>query len=309
MRKYLGTLFIILTVMMFGGCLMILGGIAEQFQMQKVKLSEPSILVLKLEGIILDPTEFLEDLNKYSKESDIKGVLIQINSPGGVVGPSQELFSEIHRVSQELKKPVVVSVQSLAASGAYYAAVGADKIFVNPGSLVGSIGVIMEFANLEKLYDWAKIQRFTIKTGAYKDSGAEFREMRDDEKMMFQQMANEVLDQFKSTVKTQRKMTDQQINQIADGRVFTGAKALELGMVDTIGSYQDARKFIGQLAGIGEDPEMFEPPPKHPEFLKELFSEVRSRASIESVVKDLMNQNLWGQPLLVMPRALHYEKK
>src|SRR5690606_15499687 len=123
-------------------------------------------LLMRMDGVIMDTKDFLKDLRKYAEESDIKGVLIAVNSPGGVVGPSQELYTELKRIREELKKPVVVSASSVLASGAYYMAVGANQIFVNAGILMGSIGVIMELANLSRLYDWAKVDRYVIKTGA-----------------------------------------------------------------------------------------------------------------------------------------------
>jgi len=274
MRKFLGTLVIVVVVMSFISCMVVMNNLSDQFPHPK-KLSSASLLHLKLEGIILDPSEFLEDLRKYSREDDIKGVLVEINSPGGVVGPSQELYTELKRVRDELKKPVIVSTGSLAASGAYYAAVAANQIYTNPGSLIGSIGVIMEFANLEKLYEWAKVERFVVKTGAYKDSGAEYRSMREDEKQLFQSMADEVLGQFVRAIADGRKLREEDVRAVADGRVFTGEAALKLKLVDKIGTFEDARRTLGQLAGLGEDPDLFEPP-KRPEHFCEALAEIAS---------------------------------
>src|SRR5690606_7819038 len=137
---------------------------------------------------------------KYREEDHIKAVVVQVNSPGGVVGPSQEIYSEIVRTREEYKKPVVFSCLGLAASGAYYAAAGADKFVVNPGCMVGSIGVIMQFANLEKLLSWAKIERYALKTGAFKDTGAEYRPMGAEERAMLEDLLNSVLGQFKKAI-------------------------------------------------------------------------------------------------------------
>jgi protease-4 len=304
MRKFLGTVFIVLIVVFFGGCFVMMNSLVSELHLKEEKLSQPSILHLELEGIIIDGKDFLADLKEYASEDDIKGVLIQINSPGGVVGPSQEIFSEIKRIRTELKKPVVVSCLSLAASGAYYAAVAADKIVVNPGSLLGSIGVIMEFANLEKLYDWAKIKRYTIKTGAYKDSGAEYREMRDDERELFQQMANEILEQFRAAVVDNRKLARDLVVKYSDGRVFTGATAVSLGFADQLGTFEDAKKVIGQLAGLGDKPEIFTPPPKRPDFFAEYFMESRQKSLLKEVLPASMNFELVGQPLYLMPGFL-----
>lgn len=302
MRKFFGTVFIALIVLSFAGCIFMMSNIADKLP-QEARLDKSSLLFLRLEGVILDPKEFLENLKKYAKKDQIKGILIQVNSPGGVVGPSQELYAELKRVRTELKKPIVVSASSLAASGAYYASVAADQIYTNPGSLIGSIGVIMEFANLEKLYDWAKIQRYVVKTGAYKDSGAEYRPMREDEKMLFQSMANEVLGQFKAAIAEGRKMRPDVVAQYADGRVFTGETAVRLGFADKIGTLEDARRALGQLSGLGQDPELFEPPPKRPNFY-ELFNEVRGRNPFTTITDQVLKTQLWGQPLFLLPSVL-----
>lgn len=303
MRKFLGTLVIVMTVMIIGGCFLTMNNMMGEFHIADEKLAKPSILFLELEGVILDGSHFLEQLKKYSKEDDIKGILIQVNSPGGVVGPSQELFAEIQRVRTELKKPVVVSCLGVAASGAYYAAVAADKIVTNPGAMLGSIGVIMEFANLEKLYEWAKIERYSIKTGQYKDSGAEYRAMRPDEKLLFQEMANEVLAQFKKTVSEARKLSMNIVDKYSDGRVFTGAMAVSLGFADQVGTLEDATRLVGQLSGLGEKPHIFTPPPIRPDFLNELLLESKNKFSLSGAVTETINLKLLGQPLYIMPGA------
>lgn len=303
MRKFLGTVFIVLIVLTFGGCFLLMGKMAEELHIEDKRLSKPSILFLKLDGVIIDGKKFLEDLREYAKDKDIKGVLVQINSPGGVVGPSQEIYAELKRVREELKKPVVATCLSVAASGAYYAAAAADQIVTNPGTLVGSIGVIMEFANLEKLYEWAKIKRYTIQTGAYKDAGAEYREMRPDERLLFQSMANEVLLQFKTAISESRKMPLEKVTQYADGRVFTGASAVALGFADKVGTYEDARRIIGQLAGLGTDPEVFEPPPERGKFFEEILSSAQKYVpmNVSGAVERLTHFKLLGQPLFLMP--------
>lgn len=277
----------------------------NQLQLREANITQKSILFLELDGVILDGKEFLDDLKKYAYDDDIKGVLIQINSPGGVVGPSQEIYTEIKRVRDELKKPVVVSCLGLAASGAYYAAVAANKIVTNPGALVGSIGVIMEFINLEKVYEWAKVKRYTIQTGTYKDSGAEYREMREDEKQLFQQMANEVLAQFKKTVADSRKLAPALVDKYSDGRVFTGATAVSLGFADSVGTLEDATRIVGQLSGLGVNPEIFSPKSKKPELLEKIFSISKQKLSSEEFIKEFAGIRLLGQPLFLMP-GVHY---
>jgi len=148
---------------MFAGMLVLsVGGLVSLFGSGDERVDKASILALDLEGVIMDGKDMLELLRKYRKEDRIKGVLIRINSPGGVVGPSQEMYEEIKRTREEFKKPVYVFCSAVAASGAYYAAVGADKIYTTPGCMIGAIGALMEFMNLEKLYDWAKVQRMPL---------------------------------------------------------------------------------------------------------------------------------------------------
>jgi len=311
MRKFLGTAFIVLLVMFFAGCFMAINGIMGELHVKDPRVAQPSILFLKLDGIILDGDEFLKNLRKYADDDQIKGVLVQINSPGGVVGPSQEIYAELNRVSKELKKPVVATCLGLAASGGYYAALAADKIIVNPGALLGSIGVIMEFANLEKLYEWAKIRRFSIKTGAYKDSGAEYREMREDEKLVFQELANEVLAQFKKAVAESRKLTPEAVSRYSDGRVFTGDSAVKMGLADAVGTLTDAQKAIGELTGLGDKPKIFEPPKRRPHVF-DLLVEASTNIGFEGQVGKLfaevtrldLHSQLRGQLLYLMPGVL-----
>jgi protease-4 len=289
-----GTMFVFLvgtsTIGLFGGG-------AERASL----LRGQSILHLKLEGVIMDGGRFLKGLKKYREDKSIKAIVIEINSPGGVVGPSQEIFQEIKRTREEFKKPVVAVSPGLMASGAYYAAVAADKIVVAPGALVGSIGVIMEFANLERLYDWAKINRYTITTGKYKDSGAEYRPMRDDERELFQTMINEVWEQFKDAVAEGRNLKKADVEPYADGRVMTGASAVKAGLVDNVGTVDDAFKLAADLAGI-EDYEIFEMPKKRPSLFDMLESEEDASVQVaEKMINKVMKADLVNQPLFLMP--------
>ena len=267
-------------------------------------LTEPSILFLKLNGVITGQSEFVDQLVKYRDDENIKGILVEIDSPGGVVGPSQEIYTELKKVREQLNKPVIVSCNSLAASGGYYAAVAADKIFVNPGTLMGSIGVIMQFANMERLYDWAKMDFFTIKTGKYKDSGSPYRPMRDDEKELFQGMIDEVLAQFKVAVKEGRKMRDDVLDEYADGRIFHGTFAVENGFADELGTLEDAKKHIGELTGLGEDPEIFEPRKKPEDLMEWLNQNAKAFSWSGQTIEKLFPQELVGRPLFLMPGVM-----
>lgn len=222
-------------------------------------ITRNEILHLEINGVILNGKKFLTQLKKYKKHDSIKAIVIEINSPGGAVGPSQEIYYEILRAKQETKKPVVCVSTGLIASGGYYAALACDKIIVAPGALIGSIGVIMEFVYLEKLYDWAKIQRYTLTSGKYKDSGSEYRAMRDDERQLFQEMINDVYDQFRNAVIKSRNLTFETVSAYADGRVMTGAKAVQVKLADSEGTYEDAVNMAAQMANLGDDFKIFKP--------------------------------------------------
>ncbi|PWU12786.1 MAG: signal peptide peptidase SppA [Bdellovibrio sp.] len=278
-------------------------------------MGRPAILKLELNGIILDGKKLVKPLIKYRDEKFIKAVVVEVNSPGGVVGPSQEIFEELRRVRENLEKPVVVVSNGLMASGAYYAAVAADKIMVQPGTLVGSIGVVMQFTNLEKLYDWAKVSRYSITTGKFKDSGAEYRAMRPDERDLFQKLINDVYVQFVDAVATSRNLKPEMVRQYADGRVLTGQQAKDLGFVDEIGTVQDAYDLAAQMAGYDpKEIDVFEPPKKGIHWLDLLArseddegetSSWDGRINLKGVVDHALDRmlklHLLNQPLYLMP--------
>jgi protease-4 len=301
MRKFFGTVFIVLIVIMVIAVASAISGLVGLVNPESVHLSKASILHLELDGVIIDGKEVLEFIREYSRDEEIKGVLLEINSPGGVVGPSQEIYAELKRIREELKKPVVVTCGSLAASGAYYAAVAADKIYVNPGSMLGSIGVIMEFPYLEKLYEWAKVDFYTIKTGAFKDSGSPGRVMTEDERALFQELLKEVYVQFKTAVMEGRKLDRDVVDKYADGRVFNGATAVKLGFADHIGTFEDARREVGEMAGLGKNPDLFKPR-RQPESFFEYLQGVEGRANpVDQIAAKFKRVQLAGRPLLLMP--------
>ncbi len=303
MKRAVQIIFILVVVLFLGSIFLGVGSLLAVFNPQDEKVDKPSLLALDLEGVIIDNRDFLETLRKYRKDDRIKGVLIRINSPGGVVGPSQEMFEEIKRTRTEFKKPVVAFCGAVAASGAYYAAVGADKIVTTPGCMIGSIGALMEFINLEKLYDWAKVQRYAITTGKFKDAGAEYKPLTAEQRTLFQDLLNDVLAQFKAAIIEGRKMKPDFLNQYADGRVFTGAQAVKLGFADSTGTWDDARKELGEMTGLGNDPEIFKT--KKHRGLMEFFEEAsggesKMRKLAESVLKTELN----GRPLFMLPGAV-----
>jgi protease-4 len=264
-------------------------------------VSANSVLVLDVRGIILDSKPFLKKLQKYRDDHDIKAVVVRLDSPGGVVGPSQEIYEELKR-TREMGKPVVASMGSLAASGAYYIAVGADKIVTNPGTITGSIGVIMEFANLGRLYDWAKVERYVVKSGAFKDMGSEFRAMTPAERQLLQGMMDNVHMQFKQAVAEGRHLKLAQVEKLADGRIFSGEQAVKMGLADSLGSLSDAIDEAGKLAGIKGKPEIFSPPPPRRRLLDMIMEkDEEESSSIERSVRHILGVDLVGKPLYIWP--------
>jgi protease-4 len=304
MKQVVQVLFTIIVVLVIGGILIGIGGVMSVFNPADERVEKPSILALDLEGVIMDGRDFLDTLRKYRKEDRIKAVLIRINSPGGVVGPSQEINDEIKRTREEFKKPVIAFCSAVAASGAYYAAVGADKIVTTPGCMIGSIGALMEFMNLEKLYDWAKVQRYAITTGKFKDAGAEYKPLTSEQRELFQDLLNDVLAQFKAAIVEGRKMKPEFLNQYADGRVFTGAQAVKLGFADSVGSWDDARKMLGQMANLGDNPETFKP--KKHRGVMDFFEDASSESKMHKIAQDLLQTELNARPLMILPGAVGF---
>ncbi|MBI5344615.1 MAG: signal peptide peptidase SppA [Deltaproteobacteria bacterium] len=247
-------------------------------------LSREKVAVVKLEGIITDPADITREIKSYEERDDVRAVVIRINSPGGAVGPSQEIYSEIKRLRK--KKPVVASMGAIAASGGYYAAVGADRIVANPGTITGSIGVLVEFVNASELLNKIGLKGYVVKSGKFKDTGSPFRKMEASETALLQSVINDVNKQFAAAVADGRKMKIEDVVRIADGRIFTGAQAIELGLVDALGDLTDAINLGAELSGIKGKPFVIYPEKKislfrafmgseMPSSLTELFSGLR----------------------------------
>ncbi len=212
-----------------------------------------SVAVIEVEGAIFNVDDQLKQLKSYVDNSSVKAIVVHMNSPGGSVAPSQEMFEELKKAKEEGKK-IVVSMSSVAASGAYYIACAADEIYANPGTITGSIGVIAEFPNIEGLMGKIGIRFETIKTGQFKDTGSAFRPMTPEEQQLLQEMLMDVYEQFVESVAESRNMPIDEVRKYADGRVFSGRQALEYGFVDALGTESDAIKRAAELAGIRGEP-------------------------------------------------------
>lgn len=218
---------------------------------------DEKIAVVRIEGIIRDPSEISEKFREIGERDDIKAVVVRIDSPGGGVGPSQEIYSGIKRLKRN--KKVVASMGSLAASGGYYAAVAAHKIVANPGTITGSIGVIVEFINAEELLNKIGLKGYVVKSGKFKDVGSPFRQMKEEEERYLQSVVNDVNGQFVKAVAEGRNLKVEDVEKIADGRIFTGQDAKARGLVDQIGDLTDAVELGAKLAGIKGKPQVLYP--------------------------------------------------
>ena len=277
--------------------------------LKELRVNKSYILVHEFKGIITDSKKWIEKVDKYAKRSSIKAIVFIVNSPGGVVGPSQELFHFIKKVRSDYNKPVIVYSSTVLASGAYYMALGADQIITSPGAMVGSIGVIMEFLNLEGLYDWAKARRFSVTSGKFKDSGAEYRPMRDDERELFQSLINDVYDQFVTTIQTELKLDEATIQSYADGRVLTGRQAKEAGLITANGYLDDAISAAATLAKI-ESPEPYYIPKESPSLFEMLSGTEESEATLKALkvgLNSLFRAEISGLPLYLLPSVLGQE--
>jgi protease IV len=218
----------------------------------------PKVAVVELEGLIAETDDLVRELRQHRDNPSIKAVVIRINSPGGVVGPTQEVYDAIRHV-REAGKPVVASLGAVAASGGYYIAVAADQIYANPGSLTGSIGVIMQLANVDSLMKKVGVEYVVVKAGAFKDIGNISRPMTPEERRVLQTLLDDVHGQFIDAVAAGRKLSREEVLRFADGRVFSGAQAKELRMVDALGGLEDAVQAAARLAGIPGTPGLIQP--------------------------------------------------
>jgi len=214
------------------------------------------VQVVDIEGVLMDSRPILEQLKRYEDSSTVRAILLNIDSPGGGVATSQELYTEIRRLREKKNKTIVAYMSSTGASGAYYVACAANKIIANPGTIVGSIGVIAEWVNYEDLLQWAKLKEIVFKTGEFKDTGSPTRALTDRERVYFQGLIDDMYVQFVESVASGRNLELQEVRSLADGRVFTGRDAKQRKLIDEIGNFQDAIDLTAKLAGISGKPRL-----------------------------------------------------
>jgi len=227
------------------------------------------VAVVKIEGVITDSEKIIREIEDFSGNEHVKAIVLRVDSPGGSVAPTQEIYDTILEAGK--KKKIVASMGSIAASGGYLVACGADRIVANPGTITGSISAVMHFANMEELMRKIGISASVIKSGKYKDIGSPVREMTDEEKNLLQQLVDDVYDQLVDTVSRRRKISKDSVRLLADGRILTGRQAQKAGLVDFLGNQRYAVRLAGRMAGIVGEPEVIYPPEKKAFFMDFLF--------------------------------------
>jgi protease IV len=260
------------------------------------------VAVVEVEGVIgvgadrgLDTESIIRTLGEYRDDPAVRAVVLRIDSPGGVVAPTQEIFTAVRRL-RETKKPVVASLGSVAASGGYYVAVSADRIFASPGTLTGSIGVVMQLANVEGLLKKVGVEYVVVKAGAYKDVGNFARAMTPEERKILQSLLDDVYDQFISAVAEGRGLEPQVVRAFAEGRIYSGRQAHGLKMVDDLGGLEDAIEAAAKMAGLPPKPRVLYPRRRFS--LRELL---RNEWGLGPVSRMLPAMQTLRTPLYLMP--------
>lgn len=244
------------------------------------------VAVVELTEPIMDSQDIVRQFKKYRENKSVKAIVFRVDSPGGGVSASQEIYEEVKK-TRHSGKPVVVSMGAVAASGGYYVSCGGTRIVANPGTLTGSIGVIFQFLHFSELMNKIGIDASTFKTGKYKDVGSPFRKTTEEEKRFFDQLLGDVYDQFVSVVATERKLDRQRVLRYADGRVFTGRQAREYGLVDTLGTYEDAVSIAAKLGDVRGKPKVVKEK-KLKTFLDRLMGQTVSE--LATLKRDIFNQ-------------------
>ena len=227
--------------------------------------AKSGIGMIEVKGMILDSKETIRQLRHFLKQDGVKAVVLRVDSPGGIVAPSQEIYEEVKKFAA--KKKIIVSMGSLAASGGYYISAPATMIYANPGTITASIGVILKLSNIETLMDKIGIKSHTLKTGKYKDSGSPVRKFSPEDRAMLQAVIDNTHEQFIRAVAEGRKLPIEDVRKIADGRILSGEQAKGVRLVDRLGTLQDAIEEAAKQAGIKGDPEVILPPKKKMNYL------------------------------------------
>ncbi len=270
--------FVGITALIFGGSIFIRSSVSS--------VVSPSyngnVGVVELTGVITSSKKIIDQIKKFRENSSIKAIVLRVDSPGGGVGPSQEIYREIMK-TRKIKK-VIASLGSVAASGGYYAASASDGIMADPGTITGSIGVIMEYANFQEIMKKIGLVPIVIKSGKFKDIGSPVRQLKDDEKNILQGVADEIHRQFIRDVAKGRRMKLEKVEKLADGRIYTGEKAMSLGLVDKLGNLDDAINWAGKLGGVKGKIKAVYPDRDGINSLRKLFTSLFKNAYISGAI-------------------------
>ena len=236
------------------------------------------IAVLDLVGVIEDDEQFLEDLREFRDDASVKGYVININSPGGAVAPSQSIYQELRRVREEDGVPVVATIGNVGASGGYYIALAADSILALPGSITGSIGVIMELPDVSQLMEKIGVRMQTIQSAEHKDVGSPFRPLGEGDRAILDSMVLDVYAQFVDEVALARELPREEVLRLADGRILSGRQAVRHRLIDRLGNREDALSTAGRMAGLGDTPKVVRVPEPRPTIWDVLFGRTAAAA-------------------------------
>ena len=250
--KIIGLIILVVFVLFFGGALFLLMQIGGPGDVEFSGSGE-KIAVVELENVILSSKSIVRQFRRYQKDKSIKAIVFRIESPGGGIAASQEIYEHVRRV-RDSGKPVIASMGSLAASGGYYVALGADSIMANPGTTTGSIGVIATFPNYSKLMDKLGIEMTVIKSGKFKDTGSPYRAPTAADKKYLQGWIDSGYEQFVAAVAKERQMSIAQVRRLAEGRIYSGEQAFKNGLIDTLGTFMDAIDLAAKAVGIEGEP-------------------------------------------------------
>ncbi len=272
-------MFASITVFLFSGTKMLTSQFSEQYGD-----SDGNIGIVEINGMILSSKQIIKDMKTFREDTAIKAIILRIDSPGGGIGPSQEIYREI--IKMKTDKKIIASMGSVAASGGYYIASATDGIIANSGTITGSIGVIMEYANLLEIAKKIGISPVVIKSGEFKDMGSPLRNLEEPEKKLFQELVDELHLQFVTDVANARKMEIQTIRSLADGRVYTGQKAVTLKLIDRIGNLDDAVRWAGELSGIDGELKPVYPREDKMTFFKKLADTLFKDINISGTITD-----------------------
>ena len=246
--------------------------------------SGPKVGIIEINMPITVSKNIVEDLNYFNQKSNIIAIVVRLDTPGGGVAASQEIYEKVKKIADKSTKPIIASMGGVAASGGYYIALGADTIIANPGTATGSIGVIMSYPVIGELMDKIGVKYETIKSGKFKDSGSLFRNITEEERLYFQMLIDDLHSQFEMVVSKERGIPISEVVKYANGRVFSGKQAVNAGLIDILGTFEDAVHLAAQKAGYTNKPIIVYPPEEKKGLLDILFGDIFQSSTIENLL-------------------------